>query len=344
MYKDLRQFLQEIENNTGISLAIFDTDGNFLVGDKQDGEIPLTNFSGSEVGTNQDKTYFSLKLNGKKYIARISGASEKERAFAFLICKLADKGENKFTDAKSFIRSLLLGEIESSQIQALSKQFYIANKPLSVLAVVCEKINQQEVLDFLTSYLDGSKDIVFPLQEEICIIIKYMDSVVKEYFSLAEYAQILCRSMYEETGIKVKVGVGSRVASLLGANNSYAQAISTVEMMKKIKSAKSVHTFKEFILAKVVEEMPKNRQIDFLKSLMEEGTKEFFEDQEMVQTAQAFLDNDLNASETSRVLFIHRNTLNYRLDKIQNLTGFNLRLFADAVTFRIITLLYKLLG
>ena len=71
--------------------------------------------------------------------------------------------------------------------------------------------------------------------------------------------------------------------------------------------------------------------------------KELLKDEEMVNTAEEFLENSLNVSETSRNLYMHRNTLMYRLDKIERIMGLNLRKFSDAVTFRIITILNKLL-
>ena len=75
-----------------------------------------------------------------------------------------------------------------------------------------------------------------------------------------------------------------------------------------------------------------------------ESADEVFEDQDMMETAERFLENSLNISETSRDLFMHRNTLMYRLDKIERITGLNIRKFSDAVTFRVITILYKLLN
>ena len=68
-----------------------------------------------------------------------------------------------------------------------------------------------------------------------------------------------------------------------------------------------------------------------------------FRDEELFSTAEVFLERDLNLSETSRTLFIHRNTLSYRLDKIERLTGLNIRKFSDAVTFRVITVLLRLI-
>ena len=76
--------------------------------------------------------------------------------------------------------------------------------------------------------------------------------------------------------------------------------------------------------------------------LMDTGAREIFNDEEMINTAEEFLENSLNVSETSRKLYLHRNTLTYRLDKIERATGLNIRKFSDAVTFRLITILSRL--
>ena len=104
----------------------------------------------------------------------------------------------------------------------------------------------------------------------------------------------------------------------------------------------NVHTYREFILIKMLEDIPEGKLGDYLSVLLDKEAKELLRDEEMVNTAEEFLENSLNVSETSRNLFMHRNTLMYRLDKIERVMGLNLRKFSDAVTFRIITILFKL--
>ena len=92
----------------------------------------------------------------------------------------------------------------------------------------------------------------------------------------------------------------------------------------------------------MLEDLPKFTRGEYLETLMDSGAREIFDDEEMVNTAEEFLENSLNVSETSRKLYLHRNTLTYRLDKIERATGLNIRKFSDAVTFRLITVLSKL--
>ena len=98
------------------------------------------------------------------------------------------------------------------------------------------------------------------------------------------------------------------------------------------------------MLVKMLEDASESKLIQYLSELMDDETQEILEEEEMVTTAEEFLRCSLNVSETSRNLYMHRNTLLYRLDKIEKATGLNIRLFPDAVSFRVLTILYKLLG
>ena len=93
----------------------------------------------------------------------------------------------------------------------------------------------------------------------------------------------------------------------------------------------------------MLSDIPKERIKECLDSFRIGGTEEVYRDEELIVTAEVFLESNLTLSETSRALFIHRNTLSYRLDKIERLTGLNIRKFPDAVTFRVITVLLKLI-
>ena len=113
-------------------------------------------------------------------------------------------------------------------------------------------------------------------------------------------------------------------------------------MNKSLGSKGRVHSFKEYVLIKMLEDLPKHKLNEYLELLMDERAREIFDDDEMTSTAEEFLENNLNVSETSRKIYLHRNTLMYRLDKIEKATGLNIRKFSDAVTFRFITILSKL--
>ncbi len=92
-----------------------------------------------------------------------------------------------------------------------------------------------------------------------------------------------------------------------------------------------------------MQDLPETRIKEYAAQFRISNEAEVFTDPDLAITAERFLENDLNLSETSRTLFLHRNTLMYRLDKIKRITGLDLKDFSDAVTFRVISILYKLI-
>lgn len=154
----------------------------------------------------------------------------------------------------------------------------------------------------------------------------------------------MSQSLYEELGVKASVGIGCEMKSFVEIASSYRQASTAVRVSALFSSESKVHTYREYLLVKMLEDLPKDRLKEYMEQFYVESADEVFEDQDMMETAERFLENSLNISETSRDLFMHRNTLMYRLDKIERITGLNIRKFSDAVTFRVITILYKLLN
>ena len=124
---------------------------------------------------------------------------------------------------------------------------------------------------------------------------------------------------------------------------SYSQAAGALRYAEVFSSRGNVHSYREYLLVRMLEDVPESKLMEYLGEMTDEGAKEIFEDADMLNTAEEFLQSSLNVSETSRNLFMHRNTLLYRLDKIEKATGLNIRQFPDAVSFRVLTVLYKLL-
>ena len=123
---------------------------------------------------------------------------------------------------------------------------------------------------------------------------------------------------------------------------SYQQAGAALRLAAMLRAKGNVHSYREFVLMKMLEDIPEAKLSEYLSMLLDGAAKELLKDEDMVNTAEEFLENNLNVSETSRTLYMHRNTLMYRLDKLERVTGLNLRKFSDAVTFRVITILNRL--
>ena len=222
-------------------------------------------------------------------------------------------------------------------------RYAIPKSPIYAIIIKCENGKSNEVVDFLRNYFSGAHGGVVAVSQDSCAVIKFIDTDDSvEYVSPFKQGELIKRFLYEELGYSVKVFVGGTVKSFLDVYVSYAQAL-TVEKMQEVFSPNlSVVAYKDFALAKLLEDLNVSKTEELILALGGEGAKLLTQEDELMQTGEAFLHSNLNVSETARELYIHRNTLNYRLDKIERLTGLDIRNFGDALNFKIIAMLAKL--
>lgn len=344
METDIRQFAGEIIDNTGVDFCVFDDAGAFVYGNVVRGETVPADLTGvfSDVGLN--KTFFKFKYKNKQYKGRIKGAGKTERNYAFLISELAEKSftKNGNSTREEFYKSVILGEASFFQIEKNSRKFSVSDRPACVMIITVPQNKQDDVIEILNAYASGGDDCALKLDDTHCVLVKFSDEAASEYRSFTEYAEFLHRTVYEETGIETVFAIGGTVKTVADLSSSFSQASSAQRMSNSVKTGGSVYSFKDFVLIKMLEDLPKYKLNEYLELLTESSAREIFSDSEMTDTAEEFLENSLNVSETSRKLFLHRNTLTYRLDKIERATGLNIRKFSDAVIFRLITVLSKL--
>lgn len=342
MESDIKSFIEEIISNTNLDLCVYDADRQFVCGDEVKGEvIPEINGVNTDVALN--RTFFNFNYKNKNYVGRIKGASKNEVNFAYLIAELSQNatGKTQVQTREDFFKALILGEVSSIQIEKNIKKYGLINKQSCVMIIGLKKGFTDEVISIIQTYETDKGDIAFKYDDSHCAFIKFSDEATGEYRSFTEYAEFLQGVIYEEVGEKPLIAIGGTVKSIENLSVSFSQALSALRMRASTNFGNGVCSFKDFILVKMLEDLPKYKLSEYLDLLMSAEAKEIFQNSEMLLTAEAFLDNNLNVSETSRVMYLHRNTLNYRLDKIERATGLDLRKFSDATTFRLISFLSK---
>ena len=344
MENEIKSFFAEIQKKTFIDFVVFDSEGECVFGDKRVGEILPNDVEGvfSDVGLH--RTLFKIKIKNNRYTGRIMGAGIAERNYALLITELSAKAfikEKAFTK-EDFLRALIFGELNYGEISSGCTKYSLIDGEACVMLVSYSAGRGKEVINILNNYSSSSRDYAFKIDNTSCAFIKFADEVASEYRSFAEFAEFIVSIVSQEIGVEVFVCLGGTVRSITELQTSFSQAVTTKRMVGADASKASVHSFKEYVLIKLLEDMPQHKVDEYLGLLMDPGAREIFDDEEMVETAEEFLNRSLNQSDTARTLFLHRNTLNYRLDKIEKKTGLNIRKFSDAVTFRLITLLLKL--
>lgn len=349
MEKELTLILRTLKQKTGISVDVYSADCEFVYSAGE--RIPFA-FDGDYSDGLQDKkqnaTVFRFRFNRENYIGIIKGSQEIERNYALFICNYLENSgvQDDNLSRSDFLRAIVYGECSSMQIVKFMRKFSVPAVPCYVLLVSVDGADRMgETLDFLENYSINGLDTAISVSDNLCFYVKFVTSESEsEYQSPYDYAELFERSLFEETGIKVKVGVGGTVRSLSEAVSSYGQAEIALKLGDDFGLKSAVHSYKEFVLYKILEELPPLKLASYYNTLSDGEAKSVFTDPEMIATAEAFLENNLNVSETARKLYMHRNTLTYRLDKIERATGLNIRNFSDAVTFRLCNLLYKILN
>ncbi len=204
--------------------------------------------------------------------------------------------------------------------------------PCFIMLVGSENFDKR-VFNAICDYVDCETDFVFYYGNDLMVTKKYDQKELKDYRSPMEYAKFLSQFVYEETGKKIKIVIGKTI-------NSYSELPLFVDATVLIgkdrggEKTDKVYTYKQNLFFQLLSKISSEEKSKFINNI--EGENKSIKQKlsaELVDTAKEFLRCDLNALKTSRRLYIHRNTLNYRLDKIEKILGLNLRVFDDAVSF-----------
>ena len=335
---ELEKITNEIAEKLNVELLFYTENSRFT-------DMPVYDKPFENVVDDGEYTYFRFTFKGVGYVGVLKGTGEREKGYATLLPVYIESSADRETDLSKteYLKRILLGECSSLGIYKYASKFAVRGASCFAIVIRVPKM-MKETVAIIEQYGGNSLDTVVEISDDTCVLVKYVDSAENEYQSSVDYAEFLAQSLKEELGIRVQVGVGPTVRELKDVSQSYARAENAIRYADVFEAKGNVHSYREFVLVKMLEDIPEGKLAEYLADLTDENAREMFEDEEMVATAEEFLRCSLNALETSRNLYMHRNTLLYRLDKIEKATGLNIRSFSDAVSFRVLTVIHRLLG
>lgn len=340
--------LREIKNNTNLDIDIYSETGDFFYSTNDKINFPnvVIDFKKNSVFTDDknDLTVFPV-VSEKTYFCVINGANELSFNYAQLIKTLLNEiilSSGTVSSQNDQIKNILLSDSSMVNVQNYIQKNSIKQNKVFVVSINVPEKGMEDIMQFLTNFSSEIGDIVVQIDETLVAYVRFLNEI-NDYHSPEEFVSVLNENIYEETGFRTQMGIGSVVEGFIDVQVSYKQAVGAMEMGQVMHETAFVHPFNEYIFIKMIDEIPKARLQQYLYYLLNENSIEILKDDEMLSTAETFLNNNLNLSETSRKLYMHRNTLTYRLDKLQKVMGFDIRNFSDAVTFRLVTILYRLL-
>ncbi len=238
-------------------------------------------------------------------------------------------------DKGSFIKSIILDNILPSDIYVKSNELHFSNdETRAVMVIKFQGIPQTPPYEIVQAFAsERGRDYVISISEQDIVIVK---NVLAEETAddLVAYAKELLTFVNTEHATKILIGISSVVGNLKDLARAYKQALMSLEVGKVFDTEKPIMSYENLGIGRLVYQLPTTLCEIFLQEVFNKGSLESL-DRETLMTVQSFFENNLNVSETSRKLFVHRNTLVYRLEKIRKLTGLDLREFDHAVTFKV---------
>ena len=245
-------------------------------------------------------------------------------------------------DKDNFVKNLLLDNLLLIDIYNRAKKLHIDTEVKRVIFIV-ETSHERDVaaLDRLRGLLGSkTKDFITAVDEKNIIVVKELE-VGDGYSEVDQTAtDILELLKAENSEENVRVAYGTIVNDIKEVSKSYKEAKLALDVGKIFSEEEEIVAYNKLGIGRLIYQLPIPLCKMFIKEIFAERSPDEF-DEETLVTINKFFENSLNVSETSRQLYIHRNTLVYRLDKLQKSTGLDLRTFEDAITFKIALMVVK---
>ncbi len=294
---------------------------------------------------------FTYKTFGSEekpeYAVFVAGTDELAAQFCSLMA-VSLAGIKQYYDEKydraNFIKNVILDNILPGDIYIKARELRFPTDVSRVVFFIrVLTTNEISVFDVVQNlFPDKSKDFVFSVSESDVVLVKEIRPGIKSA-DLEKLARSIVDTLGGEFLTRVNVGIGTTATGIKDLAKSFKEAQVALEVGKVFDTDRAIVSYDNLGIARLIYQLPTTLCEMFLKEVFKRGSIESL-DQETLFTIQKFFENNLNVSETSRKLFVHRNTLVYRLEKIKKLTGLDLREFDHAIIFKVALMVKKYLS
>ena len=271
--------------------------------------------------------------------AFIEGTDDLSKGYLGMLCvslaSIKQYYDEKY-DRSNFVKNIILDNILPGDIYLKARELHFNNEASRVVILIrlLDK-NDVFVYDVIQNlFPDKSKDFVINISESDIALVKEVKSDIE-----SKDLEKLARSISDALTL---ISIGTTVTGVKDLARSFKEAQVALEVGKVFDTERNIVSYEHLGIARLIYQLPTTLCEMFLKEIFKVGSIETL-DQETLFTIQRFFENNLNVSETSRKLFVHRNTLVYRLEKIKKLTGLDLREFDDAIVFKVALMVKKYL-
>ena len=347
----LQNTIEGLKGISRIDFCVLDTEGKALATTFEDTwnyESAVLSFVESPADSQviQGCQFFKIFDEQQlEYVLLAGGESEDVymlgKIAAFQVQSLLVAYKERF-DKDNFIKNLLLDNLLLVDIYNRAKKLHIDTEAKRVIFIIETSHEKDSVaLDNVRNLLGGkSRDFVTVVDEKNIIVVKELADKAgsRELEKMAKEMMEILRAESEDD--KIHIAYGTVVNDIKEVSKSYKEAKLALDVGKIFFDEKDIVAYSTLGIGRLIYQLPIPLCKMFIKEIFEGKSPDEF-DEETLTTINKFFENSLNVSETSRQLYIHRNTLVYRLDKLQKSTGLDLRVFEDAITFKIALMVVK---
>ncbi len=233
-------------------------------------------------------------------------------------------------------RKVLLTELSLTEMDTLVGEYHIrTDKPRCAILLHIVQLQNGNAFEILSECLPRSEEDLLVNVDRHNVVLVKDTSQMEEVDELYQYAAAALETLLSEAALPVKIGIGDVVPDIMHLHDSYNQARRAIEIGRVFREDDDIYLYRSMLLERFLSTLPAETARHYHDLLFNATTNKLFSE-EMLTTINMFFKKDLNLSDTARQLYIHRNTLVYRLDKIQREIGLDLRKFEDAVTFKML--------
>ena len=282
-----------------------------------------------------------------EYAVFCSGDDEVSKGFCQMAYIALNDAKNFYEekhDRGTFVKNIIMDNILPGDIYIRAKELHFAtDAPRAVFLIRQVGHSDVATVDVLSGMInDKMQDFVLSINEtDIAVVNQISGSTTGE--DLEKMAAAMEETLKNELRIKTVIGIGTIADHLRELADAYKEAQTAIDVGKVFDTEKSIINYENLGIGRLIYQLPTTLCEIFLSEVFKKNSIDSL-DQETLFTINKFFENNLNVSETSRKLFVHRNTLVYRLEKIKKLTGLDLREFDHAIIFKVALMVRKYLS
>ncbi len=348
MYLDHRVLakISRVLARLDMNIMLLDTNGQVILPEGNDRELTLPEVLRSN--PTQPLVYGGFTLIGTEgtqpLFLCLPGDSSDVCSCAILASELVSsmtRVELPNADREQTFRSILRGEVEGAEMETMALEHEIAlEQDRCVVMLHLQNVDAESALNILSAITgDNSDDAVVEMDRHTLVLVKKLDEQ-GDYDDIDQLGQAIENTFMSEANHQVYIGIGEMKPTLGLLSESMREARRAIDVGRIYRKEEYVFIYRKMLIERFLADVPREMGQRYNSLLFNRKTARLFND-EMIHTIEKFFENSLNLSETARQLYIHRNTLIYRLDKVQRIIGLDLRAFDDAVTFKMMMLLGK---